>query len=324
MDNAQENSKTPLEEKFEVIAWMIGYFGLGAGIVTLVALFIRFGISFSDQMKDYDKDSKIESIMTYYLFNFPTKTLEPTIKGNTNNNLTDPKSMVAKNILDIIILCISIIFVAIPEGLPLAVTLSLAFSIKKLMDYSNLLRKMHACETMGGANYICANKTGTLTRNEMSVYKILTGIKEITLDQNMEMEIGLNQIQRNDETVKQLREEHNDYFQNEAYWNLLKTAIALNVDCTITKFQFADLNGDTEKCETKNKTDKVFIDFLYRFKSPISVERERYLEDPTKYKQFPFDSKRKRMTKFITSEEFPTNYRLFSKGGGENSSKFCN
>ena len=43
MDNAQENSKTPLEEKFEVIAWMIGYFGLGAGIVTLVALFIRFG-----------------------------------------------------------------------------------------------------------------------------------------------------------------------------------------------------------------------------------------------------------------------------------------
>ena len=51
-------------------------------------------------------------------------------------------------------LCVSIIVVAIPEGLPLAVTLSLAFSIKKLMDQNNLVRKMHACETMGGANYI--------------------------------------------------------------------------------------------------------------------------------------------------------------------------
>ena len=77
--------------------------------------------------------------------------------------------MVAKNIVDIIILCITIIVFTIPEGLPLAVNLSLAFSIKKLMDYNNLVRKMHACETMGGANYICTDKTGTLTKNEMSV-----------------------------------------------------------------------------------------------------------------------------------------------------------
>ena len=158
----------------------------------------------------------------------------------------------------------------------------------------------------------------------MSVYKVLTGNKEITLDQNLELEVGLNQVQRNDETVRQLREDHAKYFTNEDYWNLLRTAIALNVDCTITKYQYADINGDREKCETKNKTDKAFIEFLYRLKSPISIEREHYLEDPTQYKQFPFDSKRKRMTTFITSAEFPSNYRLFSKGGGENSSKFCN
>lgn len=65
VDNAQENSKTPLEEKLEDIAGLIGYFGLGAGIVTLVALFIRFGISFSSQMKDYNTDSKVESVMTF-------------------------------------------------------------------------------------------------------------------------------------------------------------------------------------------------------------------------------------------------------------------
>ena len=140
VDNAQENSKTPLEEKLEDIAGMIGYFGLGAGIVTLVALFIRFGISYSKLLKDYANESKVESIMTGFLFNFPTRIVEDNIRGNTNNNLTDPKTMIAKNILDIIILCISIIVVAIPEGLPLAVTLSLAFSIKKLMYYNNLVR----------------------------------------------------------------------------------------------------------------------------------------------------------------------------------------
>ena len=327
VDNAQENSKTPLEEKLEVIAGMIGYFGLGAGIVTLVALFIRFGISFSSQLKEYNEDSKVESIMTYFLFNFPTKINEDSVKGNTNNNLTDPKTMVAKNILDIIILCISIIVVAIPEGLPLAVTLSLAFSIKKLMDYNNLVRKMHACETMGGANYICTDKTGTLTRNEMSVNKILTGEGEITLDLNIKMDdVGrLDRENRNDDqTVKQIREDHEKYFRNEDYWNLLKVAISLNVDCTITKLNRPDINNDTERCETKNKTDKAFIELLYRLKSPISIQKDKYLEDPNRYKQFPFDSKRKRMTTFVMNEEFTTHYRLFSKGGGENSSKFCN
>ena len=53
VDNAQEDSKTPLESKLERIAELIGYFGIGAGIVTLVALMIRFGISFSEEIGDY-------------------------------------------------------------------------------------------------------------------------------------------------------------------------------------------------------------------------------------------------------------------------------
>ena len=57
----------------------------------------------------------------------------------------------------------TIIVVAIPVGVPLAVTLRLAFSIKKLMNQQNLVRKMHACETMRGANFICTDKTGTLS-----------------------------------------------------------------------------------------------------------------------------------------------------------------
>ena len=327
VDNAQENNRTPLEEKLDKIAGMIGYFGLGAGVVTLIALFIRFGVSFDRQNKDYQNDSKVESIMTFFLFNFPHKKIDDKISGNTNNHLTDPKTMIAKNILDIIILCISIIVVAIPEGLPLAVTLSLAFSIKKLMDYNNLVRKMHACETMGGANFICTDKTGTLTKNEMSVFKVLTGNEEFELQQNLNIDtVGKlgTEKKNNSEIVKQIREDHQKYFKNEEYWEVLKIAIALNVECTITKNEIKDINGDIEKCETKNKTDKAFIDFLYRFKSPISIEKEKYLKNQSVYKQFPFDSKRKRMTTFVNNEEFSSGYRLFSKGGAENAALFCN
>ena len=326
VDNAQENNRTPLEEKLDKIAGMIGYFGLGAGIVTLVALFIRFGISFDKQNRGYQKDSKVESVMTFFLFNFPQTKNQDQIIGHTNSNLTDPKTMVAKNILDIIILCISIIVVAIPEGLPLAVTLSLAFSIKKLMDYNNLVRKMHACETMGGANYICTDKTGTLTKNEMSVYKVLTGSEIFELQQNLVVEnVGKlgNERANNTDVVKQIREDHEKYFKNEQFWEILKVAVSVNVDCSVTKYNYPDINGDMEKCETKNKTDKAFIDFLYRFKSPISSEKELYLKNQSFYKQFPFDSKRKRMTTFVCNDEFPSKYRLFSKGGGENAALFC-
>ena len=288
IDNAQEENKTPLENKLNIIADFIGYFGLGSAIVTFIALCIQL-------------------VFEYFA-------------NKENMKLID----IINKFLKILILCVSIIVVAIPEGLPLAVTLSLAFSIKKLMDRNNLVRKMHACETMGGANYICTDKTGTLTKNEMSVYKILTGEDVIKLDQNLEMEVGrLDDPIKNDETVRQIREDHNKYFKNENYWNILKVAIALNVDCTITQLDYQDINGDKEKCETKNKTDKAFIDFLYRLRSPISVQQNTYLEDPNKYKQFPFDSKRKRMTTFVFNEDFPTNYRLFSKGGGENACKFC-
>jgi Ca2+ transporting ATPase len=69
--------------------------------------------------------------------------------------------------------------VAIPEGLPLAVTLTLSFSIKKMIQDKNLVRRMEACETMGGADFICTDKTGTLTKNEMNIVKIHDGINEI-------------------------------------------------------------------------------------------------------------------------------------------------
>jgi len=67
-----------------------------------------------------------------------------------------------------------VIVVAVPEGLPLAVTISLAFSVMKMKKENNLVRKLDASETMGGANEICTDKTGTLTKNLMSVKEFYT------------------------------------------------------------------------------------------------------------------------------------------------------
>ena len=72
-------------------------------------------------------------------------------------------------ILKYLILAIIVVVVAIPEGLPLAVSLSLAFSVEKMQNDQLLVRRMEACETMGGADNICSDKTGTLTLNKMSL-----------------------------------------------------------------------------------------------------------------------------------------------------------
>ena len=72
-------------------------------------------------------------------------------------------------ILQSIMIAVTLIVVAVPEGLPMAVTLSLAYSMRRMLKTNNLVRRMHACETMGAATVICTDKTGTLTQNQMRV-----------------------------------------------------------------------------------------------------------------------------------------------------------
>lgn len=75
-------------------------------------------------------------------------------------------------ILQTLMIAVTLIVVAVPEGLPMAVTLSLAYSMRRMLRTNNLVRKMHACETMGATTVICTDKTGTLTQNQMSVDEI--------------------------------------------------------------------------------------------------------------------------------------------------------
>ncbi|MDB9313213.1 calcium-translocating P-type ATPase, PMCA-type [Spirulina sp. CS-785/01] len=79
---------------------------------------------------------------------------------------------VGTTLLQYFMVAVTIIVVAVPEGLPMSVTLSLAYSMKRMAKANNLVRRMHACETIGAATVICCDKTGTLTRNQMRVNEI--------------------------------------------------------------------------------------------------------------------------------------------------------
>ena len=74
-------------------------------------------------------------------------------------------------VLTTIMLAVTLVVVSVPEGLPMSVTLSLALSMRRMLETNNLVRNMHACETMGAATVICTDKTGTLTQNQMRIYK---------------------------------------------------------------------------------------------------------------------------------------------------------
>lgn len=80
-------------------------------------------------------------------------------------------SQLLAHTLKTLMVAVTLIVVAVPEGLPMAVTLSLAYSMSRMLKTNNLVRKMHACETMGATTIICTDKTGTLTQNQMQVYK---------------------------------------------------------------------------------------------------------------------------------------------------------
>jgi Ca2+ transporting ATPase len=123
-----KNEKTPLEEKLSDLADQIGGVGLKGAILTFAAMIIRL-------------------------------ILEVVLTGEPKMDFFQ----FIKHILSFFIIAVTVIVVAVPEGLPLAVTIALAYSVGKMKDENNLVRYLAACETMGGANNICSDKTGTLT-----------------------------------------------------------------------------------------------------------------------------------------------------------------
>lgn len=98
-----------------------------------------------------------------------------TFGGGADNGVLDMIGF----ILNSIMIAVTLIVVAVPEGLPMSVTISLALSMKKMLKENNLVRKLHACETMGAATVICTDKTGTLTMNKMQVRDFVSYIDDV-------------------------------------------------------------------------------------------------------------------------------------------------
>ena len=127
------NEQTPLQKKLDRIAEGIGKLGVLVALLTFIALVITTLIkTFKDDKREFDMQF-------------------------------------VSDICNGLVIAITVIVVAVPEGLPLAVTISLAFSVAKMQEKNNLVRKLQSSETMGNANEICTDKTGTLTQNKMTV-----------------------------------------------------------------------------------------------------------------------------------------------------------
>lgn len=119
--------------------------------------------------------------------------------------LTDPKGIwhttnylaMAETVLGYFMMAVTLIVMAVPEGMPMAVTLSLALNMRRMLKNNNLVRKLHACETMGAVTVICTDKTGTLTQNKMQVADMTVYDKDRQL---LDTAIALNSTAHLDES----------------------------------------------------------------------------------------------------------------------------
>ncbi len=137
--------------------------GFLIGSLVLAAL-VYFGLN---KKKNDDNEESIElwQVLAFMLLPIIGIILYFAIGTTAGTNWSD----LIQYALNSVMIAVTLIVVAVPEGLPMAVTLSLAFSMKRLMKQNTLPRTMHACETMGAVSVICSDKTGTLTQNQMKV-----------------------------------------------------------------------------------------------------------------------------------------------------------
>ena len=168
----------------------------------------------------------------------------------------------AQYALNTLMLAVTLIVVAVPEGLPMSVTLSLALSMKRMLETNNLVRKMHACETMGAATVICTDKTGTLTKNQMSVGECqFFALAENKLDES-------------------------------AISHLVEESIALNSTA------YLDYSDRTKVKVVGNPTEGALLLWLF----DQNVDYVKLRDDAQIVKQLPFTTKYKYMATVVKSE----------------------
>uniref|UniRef100_A0A672NE32 Calcium-transporting ATPase n=1 Tax=Sinocyclocheilus grahami TaxID=75366 RepID=A0A672NE32_SINGR len=191
------------------------------------------------------------------------------------------------------IIGVTVLVVAVPEGLPLAVTISLAYSVKKMMKDNNLVRHLDACETMGNATAICSDKTGTLTTNRMTVV----------------------QSYINDQHFREIPD------PSQIHHNTLEMIVnAISINCAYTsKIMPPDVEGGLPK-QVGNKTECGLLGFLLDLKRDYAPVREQIPEEKL-YKVYTFNSVRKSMSTVVQMPD--GSFRLYSKGASEILLKKC-
>ena len=169
----------------------------------------------------------------------------------------------ARYLLNTVMIAITLIVVAVPEGLPMSVTLSLALSMRQMLETNNLVRKMHACETMGASTVICTDKTGTLTQNRMSVSEFqIYGLHDGKLDDS-------------------------------------QTAILVKEGIATNSTAFLDFTNKQEVKTVGNPTEAALLMWLFK----QNIDFISYRDHTKIVRQVPFSTKYKYMTTFVDTDD---------------------
>uniref|UniRef100_A0A1A8EQU8 Calcium-transporting ATPase n=1 Tax=Nothobranchius korthausae TaxID=1143690 RepID=A0A1A8EQU8_9TELE len=259
--NLPKKEKSVLQGKLTKLAVQIGKAGLVASAITVIILVVRFVID------------------TFWVQNLPW------IKECT--------PVYIQFFVKFFIIGVTVLVVAVPEGLPLAVTISLAYSVKKMMNDNNLVRHLDACETMGNATAICSDKTGTLTMNRMTVVQAYIGEKH----------------------YKKVPEPESIPSSS---LDMLILGIAVNCAYT-TKIMPPEKEGGLPS-QVGNKTECALLGFAIDLKRDYQAIRNEVPEEKL-YKVYTFNSVRKSMSTVLKMAD--GSYRMFSKGASEILLKKC-
>ncbi|XP_053249150.1 plasma membrane calcium-transporting ATPase 4 isoform X5 [Podarcis raffonei] len=185
------------------------------------------------------------------------------------------------------IIGVTVLVVAVPEGLPLAVTISLAYSVKKMMKDNNLVRHLDACETMGNATAICSDKTGTLTMNRMTVVQAYVG------------DTHYRQIPDPEAILPKTLD-------------LIINGVAINSAYT-SKILPPEKEGGLPR-QVGNKTECALLGFVLDLKQDYQAVRNEVPEEKL-YKVYTFNSVRKSMSTVLKNPD--GSFRMYSKGASE-------